>query len=131
MLSSLDRRLSKRRKELHLKSISLRMCTLSRAILCMGRLSVPLDNHWYEMSPIYIFNISLHLSQVLIQHRGSNDALALVENILRPLKSRFVYLSYEEHDLVTANTQAVTHAAFLRYLQPILLLTILNDATIF
>ena len=28
-------------------------------------------------------------------------------------KSRFVYLSYEEHDTVTANTQAVTHAAFL------------------
>jgi prephenate dehydrogenase len=24
-------------------------------------------------------------------------------------------LSYEEHDMVTANTQAVTHAAFLRY----------------
>ncbi|KDR77932.1 hypothetical protein GALMADRAFT_244898 [Galerina marginata CBS 339.88] len=50
---------------------------------------------------------------VIIQHRGSNDALALVENILRPLKSRHVYLSYDEHDLVTANTQAVTHAAFL------------------
>jgi prephenate dehydrogenase (NADP+) len=27
-----------------------------------------------------------------------------------------VYLSYEEHDEVTANTQAVTHAAFLRYI---------------
>ncbi|TFK37609.1 prephenate dehydrogenase [Crucibulum laeve] len=50
---------------------------------------------------------------VLIQHRASNDALTLVESILRPLKSRFVYLSYEEHDNVTANTQAVTHAAFL------------------
>ena len=31
------------------------------------------------------------------------------------LKSRHVYLSYEEHDTVTANTQAVTHAAFLSY----------------
>ncbi|KAF8901188.1 prephenate dehydrogenase [Gymnopilus junonius] len=50
---------------------------------------------------------------VVIQHRSSNDALALVENILRPLRSRFVYLSYDEHDRVTANTQAVTHAAFL------------------
>jgi prephenate dehydrogenase (NADP+) len=39
----------------------------------------------------------------------------LVEAVLRPLGSRFVHLSYEEHDLVTANTQAVTHAAFLRY----------------
>ncbi|PPQ85426.1 hypothetical protein CVT25_006318 [Psilocybe cyanescens] len=50
---------------------------------------------------------------ILIQHRGSNAALSLVENILRPLRSRHVHLSYEEHDLVTANTQAVTHAAFL------------------
>ncbi|KZS87957.1 Prephenate dehydrogenase [Sistotremastrum niveocremeum HHB9708] len=50
---------------------------------------------------------------VLIQHRAPNSALNLVESILRPFKSRYVYLSYEEHDLVTANTQAVTHAAFL------------------
>jgi prephenate dehydrogenase (NADP+) len=50
---------------------------------------------------------------VLIKHRAADDALTLVENILRPLQSRFVYLSYEEHDEVTANTQAVTHAAFL------------------
>jgi len=52
--------------------------------------------------------------QALISHRASQAALKLVENILRPFQSRFVYLSYEEHDLVTANTQAVTHAAFLR-----------------
>ncbi|KAI0320406.1 prephenate dehydrogenase [Amylostereum chailletii] len=50
---------------------------------------------------------------VLIKHRASDDALVLVENIFRPLQSRYVYMSYEEHDLVTANTQAVTHAAFL------------------
>lgn len=50
---------------------------------------------------------------VLIQHRSTKDALTLVENILRPFRSRFVYLSFEEHDSVTANTQAVTHAAFL------------------
>lgn len=50
---------------------------------------------------------------VLIHHRGPPEALTLVENILRPLKSRFVYMSFEEHDSVTANTQAVTHAAFL------------------
>ncbi|KAH9988116.1 putative TYR1-prephenate dehydrogenase [Russula compacta] len=50
---------------------------------------------------------------VLIKHRASDDALTLVESILRPLQSRYVYLSYEEHDEVTANTQAVTHAAFL------------------
>ncbi|KAI9513478.1 prephenate dehydrogenase [Russula earlei] len=50
---------------------------------------------------------------VLIKHRAPDDALTLVESILRPLQSRYVYMSYEEHDEVTANTQAVTHAAFL------------------
>ncbi|KAJ6597245.1 Prephenate dehydrogenase [Mycena vulgaris] len=50
---------------------------------------------------------------VLIRHRAPPEALHLVENILRSFGSRYVYLSYEEHDLVTANTQAVTHAAFL------------------
>jgi prephenate dehydrogenase (NADP+) len=52
--------------------------------------------------------------QVIIKHRASSDAVKLVENILRPLGSRHVHLSYDEHDRVTANTQAVTHAAFLR-----------------
>jgi prephenate dehydrogenase (NADP+) len=55
-------------------------------------------------------------SKVLISHRASKEALTLVESILRCLRSRYVYLSYEDHDLVTANTQAVTHAAFLRWL---------------
>jgi len=50
---------------------------------------------------------------VIIQHRASSEDLLLVENILRPLRSRYVYLTYEQHDEVTANTQAVTHAAFL------------------
>lgn len=38
----------------------------------------------------------------------------MVEEVFKSFKSRYVHLSYEEHDLVTANTQAVTHAAFLR-----------------
>ncbi|KAJ3542742.1 hypothetical protein NMY22_g3400 [Coprinellus aureogranulatus] len=50
---------------------------------------------------------------VLINHRGTTSALNLVQNILSCLRSRYVHLSYEEHDSVTANTQAVTHAAFL------------------
>ncbi|KAJ6498460.1 prephenate dehydrogenase [Mycena vitilis] len=50
---------------------------------------------------------------VLIQHRASDAALSLVKNILRSFGSRFVYLSYEEHDIVTANTQGCIHAAFL------------------
>ena len=56
-----------------------------------------------------------HALQVIIKHRASDDALKLVESIVRPLRSRHVYLSYDDHDRVTANTQAVTHAAFLRY----------------
>lgn len=59
--------------------------------------------------------LNCKILKAIIRHRGSNEAQQLVEAVLRPLGSRFVYLSYEEHDLVTANTQAVTHAAFLRY----------------
>lgn len=59
-------------------------------------------------------NLSASISKALIKYRASDRDLRLVENILRHLKSRYVYLSYEEHDEVTANTQAVTHAAFLR-----------------
>lgn len=50
---------------------------------------------------------------VLIQHRASDEQLHLIERVMSSFQSRFVYLSYEEHDAVTANTQAVTHAAFL------------------
>ena len=51
--------------------------------------------------------------QVLVRHRAPEECLTLVENILKPFGSRYVYLSYKEHDTLTANTQAVTHAAFL------------------
>ncbi|KAK0540742.1 prephenate dehydrogenase (NADP(+)) [Tilletia horrida] len=50
---------------------------------------------------------------VLIQYRATDDQLHLFERVFASFKSRYVYLSYEEHDTVTANTQAVTHAAFL------------------
>ncbi|ORY51211.1 hypothetical protein BCR35DRAFT_310702 [Leucosporidium creatinivorum] len=50
---------------------------------------------------------------ILIQHRATDEKMRLVEQVLAPLKSRYVHLSYDEHDEVTANTQAVTHAAFL------------------
>jgi prephenate dehydrogenase (NADP+) len=50
---------------------------------------------------------------VIVQHRASDSSRLLVESILTSFKSRFVHLSYKDHDLVTANTQAVTHAAFL------------------
>ena len=50
---------------------------------------------------------------VLIQHRAPDAALHKVEAVLSCLRSRFVYLSAREHDRITADTQAVTHAAFL------------------
>jgi prephenate dehydrogenase (NADP+) len=50
---------------------------------------------------------------VLIQHRAPDEALHKVEVVLACLRSRFVYLSAAEHDRITADTQAVTHAAFL------------------
>ncbi|GAA5879649.1 hypothetical protein JCM16303_004118 [Sporobolomyces ruberrimus] len=50
---------------------------------------------------------------IIIKHRASDDQVKFVQDLLAPLKSRYVHLSYDEHDEVTANTQAVTHAAFL------------------
>ncbi|GAA5926708.1 prephenate dehydrogenase (NADP(+)) [Sporobolomyces koalae] len=50
---------------------------------------------------------------IIIQHRADVEHVKFVQNLLAPLKSRYVHLSYDEHDEVTANTQAVTHAAFL------------------
>ena len=50
---------------------------------------------------------------VLIQHRAPDEALHKVEAVLSCLRSKFVYLTVREHDRITADTQAVTHAAFL------------------
>lgn len=50
---------------------------------------------------------------VLIQHRAPDAALRKVETVLSCLKSKIVYLTALEHDRITADTQAVTHAAFL------------------
>ncbi|GJN89962.1 hypothetical protein Rhopal_002951-T1 [Rhodotorula paludigena] len=50
---------------------------------------------------------------IVIQHRATDAHVEWVKQVLAPLKSRYVDLSYDEHDEVTANTQAVTHAAFL------------------
>jgi prephenate dehydrogenase (NADP+) len=51
--------------------------------------------------------------QVVIQHRAPDEKLRMVERIFASFKSHYVYMTYAEHDLVTANTQAATHAAFL------------------
>lgn len=50
---------------------------------------------------------------VIIEHRASPASVKLVENILSCFESKFVHLSAEKHDRITADTQAVTHAAFL------------------
>ncbi|KAK0630570.1 hypothetical protein B0T17DRAFT_528728 [Bombardia bombarda] len=50
---------------------------------------------------------------VLIKHRASDESFAKVENVLSCLNSKHVYLTAKEHDRITADTQAVTHAAFL------------------
>ncbi|KAK4146150.1 uncharacterized protein C8A04DRAFT_10010 [Dichotomopilus funicola] len=50
---------------------------------------------------------------VLIKHRASDASFAKVETVLRCLGSKSVYLTARQHDRITADTQAVTHAAFL------------------
>ncbi|KAF2963830.1 hypothetical protein GQX73_g9751 [Xylaria multiplex] len=50
---------------------------------------------------------------VLIKHRASEESFNKVETVLRCLQSKHVYLTAHEHDRITADTQAVTHAAFL------------------
>ncbi|BFZ59532.1 prephenate dehydrogenase (NADP(+)) [Saitoella coloradoensis] len=50
---------------------------------------------------------------VLISHRCTPEATSLVRSILSCFDSKIVELSAKEHDRITADTQAVTHAAFL------------------
>lgn len=50
---------------------------------------------------------------VVMNHRSTPQAFELALQIFASLESRIVQLSATEHDLVTADTQAVTHVAFL------------------
>ena len=50
---------------------------------------------------------------VQINHRASRQSIGLVRQILSCFGSKRVELTGEEHDHITADTQAVTHAAFL------------------
>jgi prephenate dehydrogenase (NADP+) len=50
---------------------------------------------------------------VVINHKSSGDSLAFVKSLISCLNSKVVELTAEEHDKITADTQAVTHAAFL------------------
>ncbi|KAI9846771.1 MAG: prephenate dehydrogenase (NADP(+)) [Sclerophora amabilis] len=50
---------------------------------------------------------------VFIKHRASQKSVDLVEKILSCFQCKIVHLTAKEHDRITADTQAVTHAAFL------------------
>ncbi|CAO3620255.1 unnamed protein product [Mucor fragilis] len=50
---------------------------------------------------------------IVIKHRATDEKLDLVLKILSCFNSNIAHLSAEEHDRITADTQAVTHAAFL------------------
>ncbi|CCH44670.1 Prephenate dehydrogenase [NADP+] [Wickerhamomyces ciferrii] len=50
---------------------------------------------------------------VIINHRASQESVNFVKSLVSCLKSKVVELTADEHDKITADTQAVTHAAFL------------------
>lgn len=50
---------------------------------------------------------------VLIRQRATDGHMSFVEEVVACLHSKVVHLSAAEHDKITADTQAVTHAAFL------------------
>ncbi|CDS06717.1 Putative Prephenate dehydrogenase (NADP) [Lichtheimia ramosa] len=50
---------------------------------------------------------------VVIRQRATDEKYQLVLRILSCFESNFVHLTAEKHDRITADTQAVTHAAFL------------------
>lgn len=50
---------------------------------------------------------------VIIPHRASKESVELVEAILASFESTIVHLTGNKHDRITADTQAVTHVAFL------------------
>ncbi|KAI9673421.1 MAG: prephenate dehydrogenase (NADP(+)) [Caeruleum heppii] len=65
------------------------------------------------VSTLYPWSDQFSSSQVLIKHRASQESFDLVERILSCFNSKLVHLSADAHDRITADTQAVTHAAFL------------------
>lgn len=50
---------------------------------------------------------------VLINHKSKGDSLDFVKCLISCFNSKVVELTADEHDKITADTQAVTHAAFL------------------
>jgi prephenate dehydrogenase (NADP+) len=64
-------------------------------------------------TPTLIQSVHTHLPQVIIKHRASETNFTKIKHVLSCLGSTHVYLSATQHDRITADTQAVTHAAFL------------------
>ncbi|KAJ2008974.1 prephenate dehydrogenase (NADP(+)), partial [Coemansia sp. S85] len=49
----------------------------------------------------------------IIRHRSDDRHYAMAVEALGALESRVIYLTYEEHDRITADTQAATHLSFI------------------
>ncbi|KAJ2883105.1 prephenate dehydrogenase (NADP(+)), partial [Coemansia asiatica] len=49
----------------------------------------------------------------VIRHRSSDEKYAQALEILEALESRMIFLTFEEHDRITADTQAATHLSFI------------------
>ncbi len=50
---------------------------------------------------------------VIVNHRSSAKNLNMAKDLFKCFGSKIVYLSYKEHDSITADTQVSTHLAFL------------------
>ncbi|KAI6101276.1 hypothetical protein F5141DRAFT_1218308 [Pisolithus sp. B1] len=75
---------------------------------------LPSDVHIVSMHSLHGPTVSpVGQPLVLVPIRAPDECLKFLESIFSSFRSRYVYLTYEEHDLITANVQAVTHAAFL------------------
>ncbi|KAJ3258094.1 prephenate dehydrogenase (NADP(+)) [Boothiomyces macroporosus] len=55
----------------------------------------------------------VNIPLVIIRHRSNNSSFDTAVEILESLESKIVHLTAKEHDHITADTQAVTHLAFL------------------
>jgi prephenate dehydrogenase len=51
----------------------------------------------------------------VIRERANEEQFELSIQVLKSLGSNIALLSWEAHDQITTDTQAVTHLAFLRY----------------
>ncbi|KAJ1982609.1 prephenate dehydrogenase (NADP(+)) [Dimargaris xerosporica] len=75
---------------------------------------LPADVHIVTMHSLHGPNIDTPGQPlVVIRHRCDDQHFESAKAVLDSLKSDMVQLSYTEHDRITADTQAVTHLAFI------------------